>query len=249
MSKRVALLLIAMLTVSSLIMVESASAQSIPKPSVPEFTLKYVDHSYDVPPTNISSTDPYTNKTTITAIPSHHVKSMTVDATIRNNGGSYYNFRYKPHYIDNWSYYPFNPDLGSYIVPAAYDLSSIYPASTSDYTIISLTFLPNIPEGGQVDVQVQALIGDFDKQPSGMLGPAVPNFPFVPTYDFTFRGTTSDWSNTQTLTIPSSTPLPGATTNEISQMLQSTAIIGAIIAVVVVSVVLLVYWKKRKRSA
>ncbi len=32
-------------------MVESAFAQLIPTPSIPEFTLKYIDYSYDVPPT------------------------------------------------------------------------------------------------------------------------------------------------------------------------------------------------------
>jgi len=33
-------------------MVESAFAQLIPTPSIPEFTLKYIDYSYDVPPTS-----------------------------------------------------------------------------------------------------------------------------------------------------------------------------------------------------
>jgi hypothetical protein len=44
MSKSWALLLVAVLTVSSLLMVASAFAQSIPKPSVPEFTLQLEDN-------------------------------------------------------------------------------------------------------------------------------------------------------------------------------------------------------------
>jgi hypothetical protein len=39
------------------------------KPSVPEFTVKLVDNSYDVPPTQ--TTDPYTGTKTI---PGYHVK-------------------------------------------------------------------------------------------------------------------------------------------------------------------------------
>jgi hypothetical protein len=87
---------------------------------------------------------------------------------------------------------------------------------------------------------------------------------------FSFNGTASDWSNTQTITIgelastvtpdtsPSSpsqnsTTTPDQTTepttNETSQTLQLAAIIGTAIAVVFVSTVSLVYFKKRKREA
>jgi hypothetical protein len=48
MSKAKAVILIAVLVLSSLVMVEAVFAQSIPKPSVPEFTLKYVEDSSDV---------------------------------------------------------------------------------------------------------------------------------------------------------------------------------------------------------
>jgi hypothetical protein len=58
--KPATLLLITVLAVSSLIMVSSAFAQSITKPSVPEFTLVLVDSSYDVPTTY--SIDPYTGE-------------------------------------------------------------------------------------------------------------------------------------------------------------------------------------------
>ena len=67
----------------------------------------------------------------------------------------------------------------------------------SDYTVITLTFLTeHIPEDGLVYVQVQALFGHYQKVPSGMHGAG------VPTYDFNFEGTTSDWSNTQTIKLP-----------------------------------------------
>ena len=106
MSKLATLLLVAVLAVSSLIMVSSAFAESS-TPSVPEFTLKYADYSYDVPPKTTTSTDPYTNETITTTIPGRHVENKTIEATINNNiGASYYNFRYKGRYEDEWRYIP-----------------------------------------------------------------------------------------------------------------------------------------------
>ena len=114
--KGFSLLLVVILAVSSLMMVESASAQSIPKPSVPEFTLKYVDNSYDVPPMTTSSTDPYTGKVTFTTIPGYHVENKSVEITIKNqpftsylneNGSRVWLFYYvavKGHF-ENWSYH------------------------------------------------------------------------------------------------------------------------------------------------
>jgi hypothetical protein len=59
MSKRATLLLIAVLTVSSLLMVKAAPASvSTPKQSVPEFTVKLIDSSYNVPAT--TTIEPYT---------------------------------------------------------------------------------------------------------------------------------------------------------------------------------------------
>jgi hypothetical protein len=188
-------------------MFKTAPASADITASVPEFTLAYVDNSYDVPPKTTSTTDPYTNKTTTTTIPGYHVENKTLQATIKNNiGASYYNFRYKGHYSEEWSYYPFDP--ASSRGYNFYDAFSVpCQASGSDYTVISLTFLPkSIPEGGQVDIQVQALFGDFDAETFGHL------LPIEPTYDFRFNGTTSAWSNTQTVTIGGSqTPMPSPT--------------------------------------
>ena len=62
-SKCATLLLIIVLAVSGLIMVSFAFAQSVTKPSIPEFTAEYVDYSYDIAPTY--TTDPYTNNTVV----------------------------------------------------------------------------------------------------------------------------------------------------------------------------------------
>jgi len=253
MSKALALMRFALLALSSLVMVGCAFAQSIPKPSVPEFTLKYVDNSYDVPPKTTSTTDPYTNKTTTTTIPGYHVENKTIQATINNNiGASYYNFRYKGHYEKEWKYYPFNPNSSlPYFLPDAYSVP--YQASNSSYTVAALPsyFFKDITKGGEVDVQVQALFGDFRAVPYGHIFPLP-----APTYDFYFEGTTSDWSSTQTIKIdesqtytpePTSTPTSSPSQENLLTQEQSV-ILGLTVTVVALSagLGLLLYLIKRK---
>jgi hypothetical protein len=242
MSKSVvALLLTVALTASLFIFKVAPASAATPKPSVPEFTLKYVDYSYDVPPKTTSTTDPYTNEKTTTTTPGYHVENKTIQATINNNlSASYYNFRYKGRYEDEWSYYPFDPNASlAYMLPDAYAVP--YKPSTSDYTVAALPsyYFEDIPENGEVDVQVQALFGDFRAVPYVHLFPLP-----APTYDFYFEGTTSDWSNTQTVTIgESKTPTPSLVTPEIVNI-----ILGAVIVAVVFGAALglLIYLIKRK---
>jgi hypothetical protein len=150
MRKHATLLLIAAFAVSSLLMVRAAPASaSKPKPSVPEFTVKYVDNSYDVPPTY--DIDQYTGKQVIIK-EGHHVDNRMIEVTIKNqpftsyedaSGNDialYYNFRYKGLHGDEWSYYPFKPDGYSTLAYGMFTvgLSPKYPASSSDYTVASI---------------------------------------------------------------------------------------------------------------
>ena len=261
MSKR-AMLLIAVLAVSSLVMVEFAVTQTMAQPSVPEFTVKYVDYSYDVPQKTTPTTDPYTGKAVNTTTPGYRVSNKTIEATIKNNlGASYYNFRYKGHYESEWSYYPFGPNgsLG-YMLPDAYAVP--YKAQFSDSTVVALPsyFFKDIREGGEVDVQVQALFGDFRAVPYGHINP----LPGGETYDFYFEGTTSDWSSTQTATIgesqtltpsPATTPTPpnmGPTSSPAQapllapEQLEIVIVAAIVVAVIGAGLGLLIYLAKRK---
>jgi hypothetical protein len=105
MSKRATLLFIAILTVSTLIMVESVFAQSIPKPSVPEFKLSYTNHIYDVPAaTSQWSGEPIPNS-------AYHVDYREVIITVKNQPHDvndireqlYYNVRVKNHFSNTWT--------------------------------------------------------------------------------------------------------------------------------------------------
>ncbi len=200
----------------------STGASGISKPSVPEFTLKYIDLSYDVPPTY--GIDQFTGKSVITQ-EGYHVDNQSVAFKIKNqpftsyndssgnNISLYYNFRFKGHFGNELRYYPFS-DSGqgtrrySAMMYVLIDQSPKLPASNSEYTnlALSLPFLfgvQNPSVGSQVDFQVQALIGHIDYEGDG---------------EYSFTGQTSDWSNTQTLTIGGSAstatpnPLPSQST-------------------------------------
>jgi hypothetical protein len=257
-SNRVALLLIGMLAVSTLVMIESAFAQSIPKPSVPEFTLKLVDNSYDVPPIPPTSPtytkDPYSGKQIIlspgsSGVPGYHVENKTIELWIKNqqysysNGSAvfhvYFDVRTKGHFGENWTelnptvYLPtmrFNINFNG--APAPY-LNSNPIQSNSDYTILS--FNGNYAAGDQVDFQAKAMIGHESQYYAGKYYGG--NFIFD---DYFLQGTAfdvgSDWSPTQTITIPASAA---------SSPFQLDAIIGTVAAIVVIGAGLLVYWKKR----
>jgi len=222
--------------------------------SVPEFTLKYIDKSYDVPPTY--GIDQYTGEKVITN-PGYHVDNRTVEFTIKNqpftpytdaSGNEislYYNFRFKGPYGDDWSYYP-NTDRSYGLYTGFFPDTS---ASKSDYTVITVPLhaLTSYPEGtkistgSNVEFQVQAIIGYIEVNHTGMLAG---NF-------YGFTGERSDWSNTQTILIGESqtpTPSPATTPYSGTDLTEQEIIIGvAIVAVVIgAGLGLLIYLIKRK---
>ena len=232
MRKHASLLLFAVLTVSTLLMVKAALASaSIPKPSVPEFTVKYVDKSYDVPPTY--GIDPYTGKN-VTTRDGYHVENFVIEVTIKNqpfpsvidgNAASlYYNVRIKGHFAEDWTIYydgdATNPDR------------PLLVASNSEYTVLSIPLY--YPPEGQVDFQVQAIIGYHTE-----VWYSIPDT-IVGGYVKVFKSEKSSWSDTQTVTIPPYIP-PSSSSPQTLQL-------GIIMGVVIVVVVLLVYFRKRKRK-
>jgi hypothetical protein len=263
MSKRFTLVLVLVLASSSLIVVKPAQS-SITKPSVPEFTVELADHSYDIPTTY--STDPYTGENV--THPGYHVDNKTIEVLIKNQpfaayindaGHSinlYYNISMKGHYEDNWTYYPHNTYQVDYL-----------QASGSNYTVVSFNltasfregyfslsgFPSDIPVGGEVDFRVEALAGSYSYYRE--------NWWFMDVYQVNFNGIESGWSYIQTITIPASASSPSSpsptstpdqtpepTPNETPQTLPTEAVIGAVIAVALLCVGLLVYFKKRGRG-
>jgi hypothetical protein len=212
-SKSLALILILIIAISSLsiIIVNPSNAQTIPKPSVPEFTVKAVDHSYVVPAS--TSIDPYTGKQ-ITH-PSYKVENKTVDVTIRNQiftptnlegnvTGLFYIIRWKGHF-ENWTgYYDGNDYLN---INHVGDDSKIWgiEALNSDYTVKSFSDFNGLQTGAEIDFQVRAIIGFNFLYFGGHIQPIGTVF---------YNVQESDWSNIQTVKIgetstsPNPTPTP-----------------------------------------
>ena len=232
MSKRATLLLITVLTFSSLFMVGSVFAQSVTKPSVPEFTAEYVDNSYDIAPTY--TTDPYTNNIVIQTY-WDHVDNRTVVITIKNepftpftdtNGNTinmFHNVRYKGSFGQDWTrVYGGERMVSNYDIP-----DNKYGYKIQDYSSQNTVVLINSPPSqGQMDIQVEALQGYTNRTGEGHI--------IFDVVWYTFYGEESGWSDIQTLTI--------------GYGLEQVILIGAAIATVVIGACLvLVYFIKRKQ--
>jgi len=145
--KGFALILILIMAIScvSLFMTKPALAQSIPKPSVPTFTTKFVNASY-----NVTTTNSYTGKSE-----TQQISNDSVEITIKNqqldysiNGLSYqiyFDVRAKPHFADNWTeLYPLENLTSSHNNVAfsyAQYIDDSLPQSISSYTISTLPVL------------------------------------------------------------------------------------------------------------
>ncbi len=198
MRKCATLLAVFMLATSCLIMAKPTWVQAVPQPSVPDFTLKYVEgNSYDAPPTY--GVDPYTGKTVLLS-PGYHVENSFVEITIKSQNFTpyrdadshfvdlYFNVSYKGHYDEDWEYHNNN--------------SHFIRQSNSEFTVVK-----HVPSADQMDFRVQARIGYYNEYRT-------------PYLHYEFTGQTSGWSNTQTITISksnstlsSSEPSPTATSS------------------------------------
>lgn len=234
--KKLSFLLITILAISSPMMVKLSSAQSIPKPSVPEFSIETVSSPYDVPPTTTSSTNPYTNQTTTTTIPGYHVENKTTEIKIKNqpftpyqiqeNGDNwtinlFYNIHIKGNFSQDWGYYKLYNGSGD---------GNLVQDYKAQYTIVPID--EYLPIQGQVDIQIQALEGYQH---------GVNTVPGVPGEQWIVTGSASDWSSTQTLTVGELTsPSPTPTIPEFPLLI--------IIAIVLVAVLFFNLLLKRKEK-
>jgi hypothetical protein len=208
-------LLILVLAVSSvsLLIFEYASAEAIPAPTIPQFTLRYDKASYN-------TIDPYTgasqdvDNSTINIIVKNQPFNIIYDAKDNITTSLYYNVQFKGHYAENWTE-AFSFINESWLQVNGYIVTSFnYPTqSNSDYTTISMP--ANYPAGSQVDFRVQAVIAN---QTEINIPDVVPSrFPRLgnshPTLAM-FIIQTSDWSNTETINLTDisvSVLLPNAT--------------------------------------
>jgi hypothetical protein len=198
----------------------AGTSTSITKPSIPSFTLKLIDSSYDIPTTTV--TDHYTGQ--ILTNDGSHVEARTLQITINNEPFTpflvqvgdlnwtvdyYYNIRWKGHFEQDWhemfliSDGYLHRDSGSQTLFASLGEYSATEGLKMNVQSMYTTFPPN----AQVDFQVEAMIGYLSREVS-----------VIPSGGWTFNGETSGWSNTQTIIIdnnssttdPSTSPTPSA---------------------------------------
>ena len=187
-------------------MAKPTAAQSIPKPSVPEFTVQLVDNSYDVPA--IQTIDPYTGEK-ITH-PSHHVENKTIEIKItnqRNDYTIYYSVNMKGHFEKNWT--------------TIYSTWHRMKQSDSQFTIFN--FKPPVASG-QIDFQVEAAAGYWTQ--GDVIVPGVPR-------GDVFIGEKSGWSSTQTITIEDESPSPSPTVPEFPFLIAIPLLLSLLSAFVV----------------
>lgn len=201
------------------------AGSSISKPSVPEFTLQFVDNSYDVPPT--FSKDPFTGET-VMAKEGYIVDNRSVEVKIKNqqftpytdSQGNWvmlrYDIRWKGHFDDYWHEYssrnPWNciasnnelvDDVHLYYPNAPFLRHPNAPYTDVPYFVGTRyddysAFLGDVSDGGQIDFQVKTLIGTWSvvRDPSDA-------FPYM-SECVVFSGEDSGWSKAKTVTIGAS---------------------------------------------
>jgi hypothetical protein len=187
-----------------------------PKPAVPEFTVKLI------------SSLPESNKTAIELT----IRNQPFDKSNIYNYSFVYNVRIRTS-EENWTDlydaedgYPTQSDSDYTVLPYVLGESAYYPPA--DYPLSPSMRVGILPTSGQVDFQVQAMIGHRDR---GAYSNGI--MPYV------FRGETSGWSNTQTLTI-SDSPTPTA------EPFPTTLLFVASVGIALTVIGLLVHFKKRK---
>jgi hypothetical protein len=180
-TKSSVVILIGIMAIScvSIFEVESASAQTIHRPLVPEFTARLTAASLEVTINN----------------------QPIADSENRNSNQTklYYGFRFKDSnsMLGGWEYAPIffvsTSSYGTYYEASASN-STVVSFSVYDYPFDGANHRTEISKNGPIDIQVMALIGV--EIPTTEQNGSV----------YRFEGEISDWSNTQTVSTPIDSP-------------------------------------------
>lgn len=212
LGKYLSLFLVAILSVSILWTIPLSYAQTtpdvtpypeIPKPSVPQFTVKLIDSSYDIPAT--ASINPY-NGQTITH-PGQHIEARTIEIRIKSEaiapfevhlGTSNwtaslgFGVRWKGHFETEW--HNLDSASDSYLDSESGNYVTVYAPQGEYSPTEGLKMVEGMygtfPPDAQLHFQVQAMIGFLHRVVSPSIGGG-----------WTFTGQTSEWSNIQTLNL------------------------------------------------
>ncbi|MCL1977366.1 MAG: hypothetical protein FWG55_04575 [Candidatus Bathyarchaeota archaeon] len=207
-------MLVTVLVASSLLAltVAPAIAQAGFKPSVPQFTVKLIDNSHDIPPSTTTSTNPYTGEETTDTNSGRHVVDKNIEITIKNQpftpykdaDGYEHTLVYQVEFKGR-----FEDEQGWKLVTTTGQSDSQYTTITvPQYNLRMLNVdINSLPTGSQLDFRVNA-ITRYDKPRPFTDGDMF--FGYESVVD-----TSSGWSGVQTITISDksqSSPLSQTTT-------------------------------------
>ncbi len=225
-NKCLTLLLLIALAFSSFISIELGVAQSIAKPSVPQFTVETISAPYDVPSKTTTTTDPYTGKQIVTTQPGYHVENKTMQLKIKNqpftpyqvnvNGDNwtidlFYNIRIKGHFAPQWGYYRlYNGSSDGVLAQKA----------GAQYTIVKVD--DYLPKEGQVDFQVEALEGYEHGYTS---------VPGAPGQAWIITGQSSGLSNIQTFEVRAASTSPSPSVPEFPVIILGLPLVASVMII------------------
>jgi hypothetical protein len=243
MSRTITLTLILMLLASGISLISLVSAQSNYALYAPQFTVTYMDNSYDVKP--VYGVDQYTGETMVKTS-GYHVQNASVVVKIKNQPfNSYfinesqvslhYRISVKGHFGDHWQDYTYYfLHYGEYTTK-----NYIESVNNEDNTIVIFGLSSNngsgsingpciseVDIGGKIDFKVQAYTAYFTQVKNAIQVPG-----WNPNSDVENVVSTSGWSNTQTITlgcksvtVSEATPSPSAlpSTADPTQLVLST---------------------------
>jgi hypothetical protein len=211
-------ILLLVISILSAMQVEVVEANPLtyspPKPAIPEFTLKYVDNSYNVA--------------------GNFVQNKSIEVIIKNQPSVYvlcYNVKSISHLSENWTSYEYYNN-SSYLTPHLFIPNRLL-AWNSTFTVLVFGFegnngsetynlmLGQVNNGDQIDFQVQAYMGNW------FPGKVVNATASIEYYLLNIDAI-GDWSPTQTITVPASS-IP-----EFPAILTITFLIMVIVAFAVV---------------
>ncbi len=206
---------IVVLIVSGIIVAGIGTSSALQTPSTPEFSVRYVDASYDVPPKY--AINAYTGQNEMVE-EGKHIQNQSVLVSIKNQAftsystgnendsivGLRYIIQVKGHFQD-WYGEP-NPIDSMYRSDSQYTEKryGLVGNNASDWNGIEYGSL-DVPAGGEVDVRVKAYIGYL----TTIYGTPTPYDTWwggdgKPPRHNIFTGESSAWSSTQTIKIPTS---------------------------------------------
>jgi hypothetical protein len=186
------------------------------KPAAPEFSLKTVDTG--------------TKAIELT------IKNQPFEPYTDNDDQTvslYYNVHFKLHDVESWTAMYYCGDV--FPTHSNSDIKLVYPLQMSDdsssYYLLKekagyYYFLVEVPFSGQIDFRVQAMEGQLTSA--------------------SFTGQTSDWSNTQTITIQETSPSPNPTPTPNGTDL-SWLIIGSLSIIAILVALSVIRPRRRKK--